>query len=397
MSFAQLASAAVLGLAAVSPASAYATDAQWAIDSTTSATYLMGVGAAGPKNAVGAAAINGYGCVVEHYDGSAWSKTKISSLMHLDAAVLSSGVTVSTSTSQVLVSADGKNYTAVEGLIGVSQSASVYGVNNDKFALVGSWAVSDPSSTRPTSVYGVATSADSGKTFALSSTVPAGAVRYGAFPSESTWYVSSGIWGADPAVASPSGTTQVSRRAAVDVKKGSMHFNDARASRKTKLSTGETGWFGAVSKTTDGGKTWAQVLQTDLFEDYLYFNAISCATELNCVVVAEGDDATGAYRTAAYTTFDGGVSWDKTFDTSELVSLMGVKFVSPSEGWMLGTSKSGRTLTGKFYKTADGGKTFQLYQNLDNCIGSDIDFAEGAGFAACCSSSGSSCSVALLK
>jgi photosystem II stability/assembly factor-like uncharacterized protein len=26
-----------------------------------------------------------------------------------------------------------------------------------------------------------------------------------------------------------------------------------------KVEEGETGWFGAVSKTTDGGKTWSQV------------------------------------------------------------------------------------------------------------------------------------------
>jgi photosystem II stability/assembly factor-like uncharacterized protein len=397
MSLAQLASAAVVGLAAASPVVAYASGAQWSIDSTTSATYLMGVGAGGPKNAVGAAAINGYGCVVEHYDGNAWAKTKISSLMSLDVAVLGSGATVSTGTSQVLVSADGKNYTVVDGLIGACQSANVYGSNSDKFALVGSWAVPDPVTGRPVPNYGVATSSDEGKTFTMSASVPAGSVRYGAFPSESTWFISSGMWGADPAVSSPWGSTLLSRRVSVDVTKGTHHFNGVNGSPKQKLSTGETGWFGAVSKTTDGGKTWTKVLETNLFEDYLYFNAISCASEQNCVVIAEGDDSTGAYRTAAYTTFDGGNTWAKTFESSELVSLMGFKFASPDEGWMLGTAKVGRMLTGMFYRTTDGGKTFELYQSLDNCLGSDVDFAEGAGFAACCASSGSSCSVALLK
>lgn len=397
MSFINLASAVVVGLAAASPVAAYASGAQWTLDPTTSATYLMGVGAAGAKNAVGAAAVNGIGCFVEHYDGNTWAKTKISSLMSLDAAVLPSGATVSTGTSQVLVSVDGKNYTAVEGLVGACQSANVYGSNRDKFALAGSWVVPDPVTGRPVSNYGVATSADEGKTFTLSATVPAGAVRYGAFPSESTWFIASGMWGADPTVSSPSGATLLSRRMAVDPSKGTYDFNGVNSSPKKKLSTGETGWFGAVSKTTDGGKTWSKVFETNLFEDYLYFNAISCASEQNCVVIAEGDDSTGAYRTAAYTTFDGGNTWDKTFESSELVSLMGFKFASPDEGWMLGTAKVGRMLTGKFFRTTDGGKTFELYQSLDNCLGTDVDFAEGAGFAACCSSSGTSCSVALLK
>jgi hypothetical protein len=48
-------------------------------------------------------------------------------------------------------------------------------------------------------------------------------------------------------------------------------------------------------------------------------------------------------------------------------------------------------------KSTDGGKTFTLVQSLDNCMAADMDFADGAGFAACLSSSGSAGFVALYK
>jgi hypothetical protein len=41
----------------------------------------------------------------------------------------------------------------------------------------------------------VAYSKDAGKTWNLSSNVPIEYVRYGAFPTEDIWYISSGIWG----------------------------------------------------------------------------------------------------------------------------------------------------------------------------------------------------------
>jgi len=58
-------------------------------------------------------------------------------------------------------------------------------------------------------------------------------------------------------------------------------------------TVGATGWFGAVSRTTDGGATWTEVFTTDLATDYLYFNGISCSSETHCVVAAEGYNADG--------------------------------------------------------------------------------------------------------
>ncbi len=77
--------------------------------------------------------------------------------------------------------------------------------------------------------------------------------------------------------------------------------------------------------------------------------------------------------------------------------MMSVQFTSANEVWIAPTKKSGRTLAAQFLKSTDGGKTFNLVQSLDNCMAADMDFADGVGFAACLSSSGSSGSVAIYK
>jgi hypothetical protein len=120
-------------------------------------------------------------------------------------------------------------------------------------------------------------------------------------------------------------------------------------------------------------------------------------SELQCVVVGEGYSASSEPLTVAYSTFDGGDTWQLAHSNSD-VSLMGVKLVSPTEGYLFGTAKKGRNLSGQFWATSDGGKSFALKQSLSNCFAIDFDFSQdGLGIAACSSSSGSSCSVALYK
>jgi photosystem II stability/assembly factor-like uncharacterized protein len=122
-----------------------------------------------------------------------------------------------------------------------------------------------------------------------------------------------------------------------------------------------TGWFGAVSKTMDGGKTWQEILLTDLENDIIYFNGIACGSMNICVVVGEGYDDAGNYLTQAYTTIDGGMTWTISLRTQD-VGLMQVKYLSSDEVWLAGTKKSGRNLYGQFYHSIDGGKTFTLAQ-----------------------------------
>lgn len=366
---------------------------QWTIDPSTTATFVTSVSAGAENFAITVGGENNGGSIIELYDGSSWTKNKIPTLMALSAATTPSGNIVVTGVNSVLNSADGINFTPAS-VSGTSQSANVYGANNDKFALVGAWRVQKEGTSIPTYSYGVATS-DDGKTFTVSSTIEDGDSRYGSFPSDNTWYVSNGMWGEDPTLSKS--TRKLSSRIAIDNSGKKLYMTDLPRATNKKLSSNSTGWFGSVSKTTDGGKSWTQVLTTNLAEDYIYFNQISCSSELNCIVVGEGDSPDGGYLTVAYTTFDGGKTWEKTFSSTNFVSLMSVKFVSATDAWLLATQKSGRNLVGNFFKTTDGGKTFTLGNTLNNCLGMDMAFVGNTAFAACCSSSGSSCSIAVYK
>ena len=42
--------------------------------------------------------------------------------------------------------------------------------------------------------------------------------------------------------------------------------------------------------------------------------------------------------------------------------MMGAAWEDDSVGWVAGTAKNGRDLTGLFYKTTDGGNTYSLEQ-----------------------------------
>jgi len=375
---------------------------QWALDTATTATVLVGVGSTDADSLKGivAAASNGVGAFVEHFDGSSWEKKALQAGLLLDSAATKSGkLRVVTSTAKVFFSNDsGDSYSTVENLIGTSQSANIFGVEKESIALVGGWVTKKSENIKSSagSVNGVAFSTDGGVTFSLSA-VPAGSTRYGAFPTEDTWYVSSGMWGDDPKAAIKDSHAHSSRISIAS--DGSILLKDfEKRIPKVKAAGEPTGWFGSVSKTTDGGKTWSVVLSTDLENDYVYFNGISCFNTLQCVVVGEGDDSTGAPLTVAYTTFDGGVTWEKTLTTTD-VGLIGAKFISESEVWLLGSASSRVQIFGQFWKSTNGGKSFELVQSLSNCFSIDLDmnFDGSTGLAACSSSSGSSCSAAVYK
>jgi len=310
----------------------------------------------------------------------------------------------------VLISKDGGATYASSGVGGVSQSAFVL---EDIVSLAGSWVIPPTEEGGyPSSVNGIATSKDCGDSWSFSK-VPIGYTRYASYPSENVWYVSSGIWGSDTASDSVARhfSTDPKKQAANSLKpfhlssKVSIYDNAFQYHEPIGVSaradTNTTGWFGTVSKTSDGGKTWWNVFNSDLYNDYYYFNSISCASESQCVVVAEGENAEGGDLAFAKYTTDGGASWstslfDETVPTN-ILSLMGSGWVSETEGWLGGTAMgSGRKLQGVFLKTQDGGKTYTLAQLLNDCFMIDMSIGrDGSGYAACSSSSGGSASVAV--
>ena len=117
--------------------------------------------------------------------------------------------------------------------------------------------MTDPAKKVPSTVYGVAVSRDSGTTFEVIPVADgvSNYARYGSFPSESTWYVSSGIWGEDPVTSLKKQHRMTSR---VSVHADGVSLAEHKFSPKNATAT-TTGWYGAVSKTTDAGKTWTNV------------------------------------------------------------------------------------------------------------------------------------------
>ena len=228
---------------------------QWTKDPTTAATMVVGVGAASDTFAAAAGGSNGSGEFVEIFDGESWTKNKVNALLLLDSAASPSGGVVATSTYNVYLSNDkGSTFTALDSISGASQSANVYGANKENIALVGTFETQDPSSKRPVWLSGVAISTNGGSSFSVSE-VPAGYTRYGAFPSDNVWYISSGIWGDDPAAKSKileenSDYRLTSRFTAVGSKEMKMKSN-VYTSAKHDASTNTTGWFRQKAKCND--------------------------------------------------------------------------------------------------------------------------------------------------
>eukprot|EP01031_Cornospumella_fuschlensis_P049670 gene49670-60804_t len=108
---------------------------QWTIDTTTTATYIMGVGTVSYDLSVASGAVNGVGNIVERFDGTKWSKTKVPTLMAMATAISTTGVTIVPGLGGILVSADGTTYTSSPNLKGVAQTADAYGPNKENFAV----------------------------------------------------------------------------------------------------------------------------------------------------------------------------------------------------------------------------------------------------------------------
>lgn len=189
----------------------------------------------------------------------------------------------------------------------------------------------------------------------------------------------------------------ISSRAAVSSKYTNTLLSVDSKNTQVNATVTESGWWGTISKTTDGGATWETVFESAP-SDTFYFNSIACSSDSHCVAVTEGADYVSDCK--AFVTFDGGSTWTNSLEgavPADSVSLMGASWSSETDGWLAGTAKDGRVLSGLFYRTTDGGKTYSVEQTLDDCFAMDLDFAGEFGLASCASSSGSSANVATYQ
>jgi hypothetical protein len=370
----------------------------------TSATTLVGVSVSSTGDAaLGAASKNGVGAQIEMYDGSTWTHSEVGAIEAglLMACANGPGNKVQVATSMLgisLTTDGGETYTTAAGVGGLSQSAVMFN-DGQNIGLTGTFFTAG--SFVGTS--GVATSADNGASWDVFDVAPS--VRYGAFPSTNTWYVSSGMWDTSDSVSKKQHilesdfTFSLSSRLRLDNKKSNVKLHKkSLKSNDTDDSTDNTNlWWGAISKTTDGGKTFTEIYRTNSDTDFYYFNEISCYDENHCSVVGEGQQgsADGPNMVIVLTTSDGGVTWKESFTSTELLSLMTVHLTSATEGWFAGVSKSIGSLNAQFYFTTDGGMTWSLKQSLGNCFPMSLDYSNNLGACSCCSSSGASSQMAL--
>jgi hypothetical protein len=79
----------------------------------------------------------------------------------------------------------------------------------------------------------------------------------------------------------------------------------------------------------------------------------------------------------------------------DVVSIMSAGWLSETEGFLGATAKNRGLLTGIFFHTTDGGKTYSEVQEVSDCFVLDMDFADTVGFCACSNSAGSASYVGM--
>jgi len=290
----------------------------------------------------------------------------------LDVAGSKDGTVIVAELGHLFISKDGGPYVKDTDMLPLeSQNIETFGSNS--FGATGQFKI-----TAKLNCNGVATSPDGGASWAYSDIGIPLTARYASFPSASTWYVASGSWDS-PA---PNGTAPAlpsSRPPNTDTfrsltRRISLAHDGKRWVRQmdfdSKLTqVGVLDCPGAISKSTDGGRTWKKVFDTG-YE--MYFNDIDCFDANTCVAAAENGDASYGLMTS-----DGGASWTKVVDGPS--SLMGARMLSASEAWLSGgASDRGSGYTGYFYHTVDGGNTWDLEKV--HGISTDLSFSNGIGY-----------------
>lgn len=214
--------------------------------------------------------------------------------------------------------------------------------------------------------------------------------RYGAFPTSDTWYIAGGSWpsGKSAAHAARLGRANAPRR--------------VKAARTVGRRYGDLdGYRGLITKTTDGGKTWATVFNDTGFNATyaLYFNQIACADEETCWAVGEcpgnecADTQGGLYGAFIYATTDGGATWTRQHYAYE-ISLLKLHVLSKTHVIAAGGSV-GMSFGGILLETTDGGGMWatSALKGHGYVFGIDMLPDGSVGYAVTCLLTPSSCSV----
>jgi len=209
--------------------------------------------------------------------------------------------------------------------------------------------------------------------------------RYGAFPSDNVWYVTAGHWPNDnsPPSASALANNEVAFSSGITYKLDEDKNLYPALTRKSSFSAEELvpiegltyddeeesvdgvipppGWNAQIVKTIDGGKTWSSQYYNS---SYFYFNQITCSTETHCVAVGESQTRPGKGKPKVpgihiFLTTDG-QHWDEVFfQAADWMSIFAVTFVTPEVVWACGCDLGSDPITGFWWISRDGGKTWK--------------------------------------
>jgi len=285
-----------------------------------------------------------------------------------------SGLGMGANFTSMLYTPDGETFYSPNpnpNALGESQDAKVIHGLDGAFALPGQY-----TNFKAENFNGVTISYDGGRTWEntdVGYSVPW--VRYGHFPSPTTWYVSAGVWPSLMEWDHDPECRVLSRHIRIHKTKG-VQFRRFLGLEETPVNPAgrrlhqTSGYLAAISKTTDAGKTWTTVYNGTGF----YFNDIDCPTTTDCWAVGESESDSPTPGVRILHTGDGGQTWDvQLYVDNPNYSLMEIGMVNATEGWALGGEFT-RIITGHFWHTSDGGKTWNLEQTVNDEYGSAVSF-----------------------
>jgi len=202
--------------------------------------------------------------------------------------------------------------------------------------------------------------------------------RYAAFPTDSTFYATAGVF--PTAQQDRSQVLQKFQNYGRDLKSGKSVFSYREdvemLADPVNCSTDATDCYSAgIFKSVDGGATWKQVYENINTGQNLYPNDIDCFDETHCVVVLEGQTC------HILVTSDGGASWNETHtDYDTACSLMYTKYVSQTEVWAAGGRIARTNFQGHFWHSLDGGLSWTLEEHDDIWV-IDLEVTADFGYA----------------
>ncbi len=315
---------------------------------------------------------NGTDILFSNDQGNTWTQAGEPLEMMLLGGAISGKTAAASSPFNMIASYSGNLYnwtTLPKGYPWVqSQNVEPFGLSGECFGAVGGAELDkNPNS------WGTCVSCDHGASwwFSNASHVITCWTRYGAYPTPTTWYISSGNWPENSEeraarMRPDSNVHAISARLHINKATGQdedgvprMEFKfaaDRTPEQNIEIMNSGNGYLAQLLKTTDGGKTWVSQFESSGF---FYFNQIGCPSENHCCAVGEADTDSKQAGIQIWCTWNGGSTWTQTYRGSDpTLSALSLQFLSENHVFVGGASLRQQLIMGIFWESVDGGKTW---------------------------------------